>query len=90
MIDLAQHEELLVCQQVEHVEAFIGFEMANQYTVFTPDGYEMLHAVEESGAVSRQFMGSHRPLNIHLSGRPGRHVDDGQPAHSSGSDRTSK
>ena len=66
MIDLAQHEELWVFQQVEHLEAFIGFETANQYSVFTPDGYEMLHAFEESGTVSRQFMGSHRPLNIHV------------------------
>ena len=66
MIDLAQHEELVICQQVEHVEAFIGFEMANQYSVFTPGGHQMFHAFEESGTVSRQFMGSHRPLNIHL------------------------
>ena len=58
MIDLEQHEDLLVCQQVEHLEAFIGFETANQYSVLTPDGYEMLHAFEESGPVGRQFMGS--------------------------------
>ena len=66
MIDLEQHEDLLVCQQVEHLEAFIGFETANQYSVLTPDGYEMLHAFEESGPVGRQFMGSHRPLDIHV------------------------
>lgn len=66
MIDLALHEELFVRQHVEHIEAMIGFEMENQYVVMTPEGYEALYAYEESGAVSRQFMGSHRPLDIHV------------------------
>ena len=66
MIDLASHEELFVRQQVEHIEAMMGFEMENQYVVMTPEGYEALYAYEESGAVSRQFMGSHRPLDIHV------------------------
>ena len=66
VIDLALHEELFVRQHVEHIEAMIGFEMENQYVVMTPEGYEALYAYEESGAVSRQFMGSHRPLDIHV------------------------
>ena len=66
MIDLAVHEELFVRQHVEHIEAMMGFEMENQYVVMTPEGYEALYAYEESGAVSRQFMGSHRPLDIHV------------------------
>ena len=90
MIDLAQYEELLVCQQVEHIEAFIGFEMANQYSVFTPDGYEMLHAFEESGTVSRQFMGSHRPLDIHVVDNQRDTVMTASAALSFGSARTSR
>ncbi len=66
MIDLALQEELFVRQHVEHIEAMIGFETENQYVVMTPEGHETLYAYEESGAVSRQFMGSHRPLDIHV------------------------
>ena len=52
------------------VEVFTGFESANQYSVHTSDGGQLLHAYEESGDIRRQFMGTHRPLAIHV-------VDDG-------------
>ena len=74
MIDLTLHEELFVRQHVEHIEAISGFETENQYVVMTPEGYETLHAYEESGAVSRQFMGSHRPLDIHVVDNVGQPV----------------
>ena len=73
MVDLTQHSELIVRQQTEMVEVFTAFESANQYSVHAPDGAQLLHAYEESGDIRRQFMGTHRPLAIHV-------VDDaGQP-----------
>ncbi len=66
MVDLTQHQELVVSQQVEHLEAFTGFETANRYNILTADGQHLLYAFEESGALSRQFLGTHRPLSIHV------------------------
>ena len=66
MIDLTQHQELVVSQQVEHLEAFTGFETANRYNIMTAEGQHLLYAFEESGTLSRQLLGSHRPLTIHV------------------------
>lgn len=73
MIDLTQHQELIIRQHVEYLEAFSGFETENRYSVSTPEGEELLYAYEESGFFSRQFLSSHRPLSIHVID------DDGQP-----------
>jgi uncharacterized protein YxjI len=73
VINLAEYSELIVQQELEHLEAFTGFETENRYTVLTPDGEPLLHAWEESGALSRQFLKTRRPLALHV-------VDqDGQP-----------
>ena len=66
MIDLTQYQELVVRQQVEHLEVFTGFETANRYNVSTPDGELLLYAYEESGWLSRQFLRNHRPLTLHV------------------------
>ncbi len=66
MIDLADYQELVVRQTKEMLEIFTGFETANRYRVLTPEGEEAMFAYEESGMLSRQFMGSHRPLNLHV------------------------
>ncbi|MDA0769937.1 MAG: phospholipid scramblase-related protein [Chloroflexi bacterium] len=66
MVDLTQHQELVVTQQVEHLEAFTGFETANRYNIMTAEGQHLLYAFEESGTISRQFLGNHRPLSIHI------------------------
>lgn len=66
MIDLTQHPELIVRQEREIVEIFTSFETANRYSVLTPDGTQLLYAYEESGTFRRQFMGTHRPLSIHV------------------------
>ena len=66
MVDLTDHSELIVRQQTEMIEVFTAFESANQYSVHTPDGAQLLHAYEESGDIRRQFMGTHRPLSIHV------------------------
>lgn len=74
MVDLTQHQELIVTQQVEHLEAFTGFETANRYNIMTAEGEHLLYAFEESGTISRQFLGSHRPLSIHVVEDGSRHV----------------
>ena len=66
MIDLTAHSELIIRQEVEQIEIFTGFESANRYSILTPDGNQLLYAYEDSGDMSRQFMGTHRPLSIHI------------------------
>ena len=66
MIDLSEHQELVVRQEVEHLEAFTGFETKNRYSVSTPDDELLLYAYEESGFLGRMFLKSHRPLSIHV------------------------
>ena len=66
MTDLTRHSELVIRQQIEQLEIFTPFETANRYSIHTSDGVQLLYAYEESGGMSRQFMGSHRPLSIHV------------------------
>ena len=66
MIDLTDHSELMIKQQVEHLEAFTGFETANRYRVMTPQGDTLLYAHEESGWLSRFILRGHRPLTLHV------------------------
>ena len=66
MIDLANYQELVVRQTREMLEIFTGFETANRYRILTPEGEEAMFGYEESGMLSRQFMGSHRPLSLHV------------------------
>ena len=80
MINLAEYSELIVEQEVEHLEAFTGFETENRYTVATSEGELLLHAWEESGTLSRQFLKAHRPLAIHVADQ------DGQPVLSADRD----
>ena len=74
MIDLANYKELVVRQTKEMLEIFTGFETANRYRVLTPEGEEAMFCYEESGMLSRQFMGSHRPLNLHVIDTKGQPV----------------
>ena len=64
MIDLSQYQELVVRQSREMIEVFTEFETANKYKILTPDGEEAMFAYEESGMISRQFLGTHRPLRF--------------------------
>ena len=74
MSNLADFSELIVHQEVEHLEAFTGFETENRYTVVTSDGEPLLHAREESGTLSRQFLKSRRPLALHVVDQDGNPV----------------
>lgn len=66
MVDLTRHNGLIVRQQREMMEVFTPIETANRYSIHTQDGAQIMYAYEDSGAMSRQFMGSHRPLSIHV------------------------
>ncbi len=66
MIDITRHDELIVRQVVEGLEAITGFETQNRYEVLTPDGEQVMFAYEESGGLSRFFLKSHRPLELHV------------------------
>ena len=74
MADITQYPELIVKQQVEHLEIFTGFEMKNRYAVLTPEGENLLYAFEESGFLGRQFLRKNRPLTIHVVDNAGQEV----------------
>ena len=73
VINLAEYSELVVEQEVEHLEAFTGFETENRYIVASSEGELLAHAWEESGGLSRQFLKTRRPLALHVAD------PDGQP-----------
>jgi uncharacterized protein YxjI len=74
VFNLAEYPELIVQQEVEHLEALTGFETENRYTVFTAEGEPLLHAWEESGGLSRQFLKTRRPLAVHVVDQEGHPV----------------
>ena len=74
MIDLTRHQELVVRQIVERLEAFTGIETENRYGVLTPEGEELLYAYEESGFLARFLLKSHRPLTINVVDNNHQHV----------------
>ncbi len=73
-MELANHRELIVRQTREMLEVFTGFETANRYRILTPEGQEAMYAYEDSGMLSRQFMGNHRPLSLHVLGSDGGNI----------------
>ena len=73
-MELANHQELIVRQTREMLEVFTGFETANRYRILTPEGQEAMYAYEDSGMLSRQFMGNHRPLSLHVLGSDGGNI----------------
>ena len=66
MEDLTQYQELVVRQEVEHLQVFTSLETSNRYSVLSPDGTTLLYAYEQSGFLGRQFLRSHRPLTLHV------------------------
>ena len=70
-MELAGYRELVVRQSREMLEVFTGFETANRYRILTPEGQEVMYAYEDSGMLSRQFLGNNRPLSLHVLGSDG-------------------
>jgi len=63
---LERHETLTVRQEVEALQAFSGLETKNRYKVVDSSGAQVCFAYEESSFLARQFLGSHRPLTLHI------------------------
>uniref|UniRef100_A0A182WKA5 Phospholipid scramblase n=1 Tax=Anopheles minimus TaxID=112268 RepID=A0A182WKA5_9DIPT len=59
-------DQLLVHQQVELLEAFTGFEMANKYTVKNSFGQNVYWAVEDTSCCNRMCCGPDRPFDIKI------------------------
>jgi len=59
--------KFIVKQEVEVVEIFTGFETGNKYSILNETGNKFLYAYEdESNFISKQFLGQHRGLNLHI------------------------
>ncbi|PKB73466.1 MAG: hypothetical protein BZY75_01765 [SAR202 cluster bacterium Io17-Chloro-G7] len=68
---LSNHEVLRVSQQVEPLQAVTGIETENRYRIVDHNGDPILFAYEESGFMSRQLLGGHRPITMNVIGREG-------------------
>lgn len=61
-----EEQGFVIRQEKEMLEVFTDFETRNRYSISTPQGEQVLYAYEESGAISRHFLGTRRPFNIHI------------------------
>lgn len=61
---LASVEQIIVHQQVELLEAFVGFETQNKYAVKNSMGQQIYFAAEESACLERQCCGNMRSFQI--------------------------
>jgi Zn-finger nucleic acid-binding protein len=73
---LTDHQVLRICQDKEWTEIIVGWETSNRYGVLAGDR-EVAYVFERGSGVAtalgRQFMGSHRPLDVQVTaGRGGR------------------
>jgi uncharacterized protein YxjI len=70
LIELDRSSHLVIEQATEFVEAFAGFETANQYMVHGDDGAPLFHVAEEDDgilrALLRNFMNTARPFKLHV------------------------
>ncbi|CAG0919456.1 unnamed protein product [Notodromas monacha] len=59
-------DQLLVHQKVELLEAFVGFESKNKYTVKNSLGQKVYYAVEDSDCLTRNCCGPWRPFDMRI------------------------
>ncbi|XP_074653998.1 phospholipid scramblase 2-like isoform X2 [Tubulanus polymorphus] len=64
---LTQIDQLLVHQQVELLEAFVGWECKNKYQIKNAMGQQVYFAAEESDAFQRQCCGPQRGFTMHIT-----------------------
>lgn len=67
-------DQLLVHQKVEMLEAFLGFETQNKYTIKNSMGQKVYKAVEDTDCCSRNCCGPNRPFDIKLTDNGGNEV----------------
>ncbi|CAG2164454.1 unnamed protein product [Oppiella nova] len=63
---LTQVDQLLVHQKVELLEAFVGFESANKYSIKNSLGQKVYHAVEDNDCCTRNCCGPIRPFDMKI------------------------
>ena len=68
------HQQVLIKQKVEILEAFTGFETNNKYTVLNVMGQPVFQAKEQTNCCTRQCCGPIRPFDIGLTDNTGQEV----------------
>lgn len=63
-----------VKQKIELLEALVGWETGNKYTVVDQAGNKMFYVGEEPNCFARQFCGSRRPVQLSVKDRSGTNV----------------
>ncbi|XP_034837983.1 phospholipid scramblase 2 isoform X1 [Maniola hyperantus] len=63
---LSMIDQLLVKQKVELLEAFVGFETNNKYTVKNALGQKVYYAVEDNDCCTRNCCGPMRPFDMKI------------------------
>lgn len=76
--DMLSEPMLVVERQLEIMNVFLGYEQANRYTIYNPQG-GVLGYMEEadmsfSRAIARQFTRLHRPFTVHVYDTTGNHA----------------
>lgn len=59
-------DKLMVSQKIELIEAFIGFETANKYSVKSVRGDKLFYCVEENDCCTRNICGPSRPFEMRM------------------------
>ena len=59
-------DKLIVKQQFEMLEAFIGFETSNKYSVKAGSGQKVFYAVEDTDCCTRNCCGPSRPFDMKI------------------------
>lgn len=59
-------DQLLVHQKVELLEAFVGFETNNKYTIKNSVGQKVYYAVEDNDCCTRNCCGPMRPFDMKI------------------------
>ncbi|EIW71495.1 hypothetical protein TREMEDRAFT_67793 [Tremella mesenterica DSM 1558] len=64
--ELLAHDTLVIVRQLEMLNVFLGFEQANRYAIYTPEGDLVGFLAEEErsffSTMSRQMLRTHRPF----------------------------
>ncbi|XP_071146835.1 phospholipid scramblase 1-like [Mytilus galloprovincialis] len=64
---LTQIDSVIIKQQVDLIEAFVGWEQANKYQITNNQNQQIYFAAEESSMLQRQCCGPSRGFTIHIT-----------------------
>ncbi|PAV88206.1 hypothetical protein WR25_05226 [Diploscapter pachys] len=63
---LAHLDQIIIKQKIEKLEAILGYETKNKYSLRNTSNYELFYAAEESDCCSRNFLGKYRTFIMHI------------------------